>query len=419
MQDRIDNSRPTIRQIMRRYYTIQWVYAFANGCLAGVYPLFLRSRGLNQFEINSVLATFFAVLFLTDVPTGAFADAIGRRKSFLLGCAFRVSAFLTYFFAHRYFVFLIAECIDGIGTTFCNGAIDAWGVDALDEAGFEGLKDRLFSRASQFVNFGFMAAAMIGAHLANVNIAWPWLLGAAAYCVSAAVGGFLMRGEKPRSAELKIPALARQIGTQIGGGLRQGFSSRPVLMLSAAGAIQLAAWAPYWLEWPAFFNDSFGVGIWIIGWIFCTLSVARMIGAEAVMRIGVDESSRSGVLSGLLLVAASMLFVAGLAGHRPIFVLCLLFAMNLCSGAMEPLARTWFNEQIGSDERATLLSFNSTFGTFGGSVGLLCNGRIADAFGTSAAWQFAGVLGSLAAPCYWALRPRRETVEAVVASTAD
>src|SRR3984893_16290165 len=161
---------PSVRNILRRFFTGWSVYSLANGFLFGVYPLFLRARGLNQFEMNSVLATYFAVTFLTDVPTGAFADALGRRRSFVLGCMIRLIAFMLYFFAHAYPVFLVAEAIDGIGTTFCNGAIDAWGVDALDEAGFAGLKDRLFSRISQLTNLGFMTGAVIGAYVADVNI---------------------------------------------------------------------------------------------------------------------------------------------------------------------------------------------------------------------------------------------------------
>ena len=143
---------PTIRDIIRRYYTVWGMYSFAGGFLFGVYPIFLRSRGLSQLQINSVLATYFLVLFLTDVPTGAFADLLGRRRSFVLGAFLRVSAFLLYFVAHHYYVFIIAESIDGIGTTFGNGAIDAWGVDALDDAGYDGLKDRLFSRISQLTH---------------------------------------------------------------------------------------------------------------------------------------------------------------------------------------------------------------------------------------------------------------------------
>ena len=109
-----------INGIIRRYYAVWTTYALAGGFLFGVYPIFLKARGLNQFEINSVLAMYFVVLFLTDVPTGAFADALGRRRSFVLGAALRVCAFLLYFTAHHYWVFLIGESIDGIGTTFGN-----------------------------------------------------------------------------------------------------------------------------------------------------------------------------------------------------------------------------------------------------------------------------------------------------------
>src|ERR1700719_365197 len=196
-------ARP-INRILRRYYTVWAVYSLANGFLFGVYPLFLRSRGLDQFQMNSVLALYFFVTFLTDVPTGAFADALGRRGSFVLGCSLRFAAFLTYFFAHRYALFLIAESIDGIGTTFCNGAIDAWGIDALDEAGFAGLKDRLFSRISQLMNVGFMVSALIGTYVADVNIAWPWLMSAAGYGISAIIGASLMRERAGRRVAVEF-----------------------------------------------------------------------------------------------------------------------------------------------------------------------------------------------------------------------
>ncbi len=85
--------------------------------------------------------------------------------------------------------------------------------------------------------------------------------------------------------------------------------------------------------------------------------------------------------------------------------------MNLCAGAMEPLLHSWFNEQIESDDRATLLCFNSTFATMGGSIGLIINGYIADRAGLPAAWQFAGMLSMLAIPCYLALRNGGGAVE--------
>jgi MFS family permease len=399
----------TVRQVMRRYYGVWWMYSFAGGFLFAVYPLFLRSRGLTQFQMNSVLATYFAVTFLTDVPTGAFADALGRRRSFLLGCTLRSLAFLVYFFAHRYVIFLLAESIDGIGTTFCNGSIDAWGVDALDEAGFAGIKDRLFSRISQLTNIGFIGSAVIGAFIADTNIAWPWLLGAAGYFISGFIGTSIMSERTRRYAPLRLRDIPGQITGLVVNGLRLGFKSRGVLFLSLANAMLFAAWAPYWLEWPQFFNDSYGIGLWIVGWIFSLFTLARMAGAEAMIRMGGDERTRANYLSALTIGLAVLMFAAGSAGPRPSWVLAILFAFNLCLGALLPLAQSWLNEQIGPADRATLLSFNSTFATLGGSMGLLSSGAIADRVGIQATWQFAGLISLAALPCYLVLRQSATT----------
>ena len=408
---------PTIRDIIRRYYTVWGLYSFAGGFLFGVYPIFLRSRGLNQFQINSVLATYFVVLFLTDVPTGAFADLLGRRRSYVLGASLRVCAFLLYFMAHHYYVFLIAESIDGIGTTFGNGAIDAWGVDALDEAGYDGLKDRLFSRISQLTTLGFMGSAMIGAYVADIDIAWPWLLGAAGYLVSGTVGAFLMHDERPRTTTVRIAAIPRQVAANVGDGIRAGLGAHTVLMLSVASAVTFAAWAPYWIEWPVMFNESLAVGVWIVGWIYCGLSAARLVGAEVSARIQGDESKRAARVSMLVIGASAMLFLAGLFGGRALVSLAMLFVMNLFTGAMMPLVQSWFNEQIEAGNRATLLSFNSTFQTMGGAMGLLVAGRIADTAGIPFEWQIAGLISVCEAPVYWATR-RRGSEAVALASPA-
>lgn len=397
---------PSIGHIMRRYYTVWSVYSLANGFLFGVYPLFLRARGLNQFEMNSVLATYFAVTFLTDVPTGAFADALGRRRSFVLGCLIRVTAFMIYFFAHAYPVFLIAESIDGIGTTFCNGAIDAWGVDALDEAGFAGMKDRLFSRISQLMNVGFMTSALIGTYVADVNIAWPWLMSAAGYGISAIVGASLMRERAGKRAHVEFAKIPAQVIERVAKGFRRGFRSRTILMLSLANGIFFAASAPYWLEWPQYVNDSYGLGIWVVGWVYCLLTIGRLAGAEIVMRMRMDEAARSTRLIILIAAAGTVFFAGAVAARRPNVVVALFFLMNILIGAMMPMMQSWFNEQIASDDRATLLSFNSTFATMGAATGLLSVGAYADVAGIPATWKVCAVIFLAAMPCYWLIRPR-------------
>ncbi|MGH7223013.1 MAG: MFS transporter, partial [Gemmataceae bacterium] len=95
-----------------------------------------------------------------------------------------------------------------------------------------------------------------------------------------------------------------------------------------------------------------------------------------------------------------------------------LFAMNLCTGATVPMVQSWFNERIDSTRRATLLSFNTTFQTMGGSIGLLFAGKIADSAGIPFEWLIAGMISLCAAPIYVAARSRTAHA-AAAASPAD
>ena len=395
--------RASAAAIVRQYYSVSLVYSLASGFLVGVYPLFLRSRGLTQFEINSVLAVYFIVTVFTDVPTGAFADALGRRRAFVLGCFIRGVAFAVYFVSHTYVLFLVAEAIDAIGTTFCNGAVDAWGVDALDAEGFEGAKDRLFSRISQLSTVGVMTTAIIGGAVGSLDLAWPWLLGATGFIVSGLVGTTLQERRQP-IRHLDLAAVRATLTIRIGNGLRQGIGVRSVRLLSLAEAIILGAYASYWLEWPLLFKDSYGVGVWIVGWIFCALSLANMLGAEIVARTTLRPRHRARALSGLMIAAGLLLIGAGMLAGRPTHALVMLCLMNVCLGAQRPLALSWFNEQLAPDDRATMLSFRGTLATAGAALGLLFGGLVADVGGIPFRWKVGGVLALFAVPCYQALQ---------------
>src|SRR4026209_519936 len=93
----------------RRYYVLQGTYMSWAWFMGPIYPLFLLSRGLDVLQASSVLATYFVVTFLFEIPTGAVADLFGRRISFVLACFTRATAFGLYFFADSYLDCLVAE----------------------------------------------------------------------------------------------------------------------------------------------------------------------------------------------------------------------------------------------------------------------------------------------------------------------
>jgi MFS family permease len=395
-----------VRAITRRYYAVRLFDAIGPSFIFAIYPLFMHARGLNQFQMNCVAATYFLMTFLTDIPTGAFADAVGRRVSYVMGCALSVVAFMIYFYAFRYSTFLIAEIIDAVGGTLRNGAADAWAVDALDDAGHVGSKDLIFSRVAQVFRFGAMFGALIGAYCARIDIALPWLLGAGAQALMGVAAFFLMRREKRRGVAPTMNTIVAQVRTRVIGGIREGIHTRVILMLAVANAITVVAWAPQWFEWPLFFNAAFNSGPQVVGWLYGLFAVAGMIGSEICARLYLEKSSRAAFLGGGVIIQSACFLAAGVFFERMWLVMGFFCAANLIAGVLGPIYMSWYNEEIDEAHRATMLSFQTTFTTFGSAVGLPLGGGLADRFGLAIAWKFGGILSAVSAPIYLALRTK-------------
>jgi MFS family permease len=272
---------------------------------------------------------------------------------------------------------------------------------------------------SQLTTTGWLVSAMVGSYVASLNIAWPWILGSAGYLTSLFVGAALMRGGPERVAiRPAMRTLMGEVGTRTRAGLREGFSSRPVLLLALAGAVQVGSWAPYFMEWPQYFHENLGVAIWMIGWLYCFFSVGRLTGAELIARFQPMRVDRASLLAALALGTGSMLLGSALAGNLRI-TLMMLFVMNICSGAMQPVSQAWINEHLQARNRATLLSFQSTFATFGGALGLILCGWIADRHGLLAGWSVAGMIGLCPAIFYWMLRGEKVAAQTMPEPAAD
>jgi len=71
------------------------------------------------------------VVFAFEMPTGAAADLVGRKASFRPRLRLAYDRVQPYAVATTCTDGLIAEMIDGVGTTLANGALDAWAIDPI------------------------------------------------------------------------------------------------------------------------------------------------------------------------------------------------------------------------------------------------------------------------------------------------
>ena len=87
--------------------------------------------GLSYFDIGLTAGIGLLATLLCEIPTGAFADLYGRKKSVSMGLFLYLMGILILTFSSTLFYFIISSIVFGIGQAFLSGAWDALMFDSL------------------------------------------------------------------------------------------------------------------------------------------------------------------------------------------------------------------------------------------------------------------------------------------------
>ena len=100
--------------------------------------LFFLDHGLSMTQVIYLQVIFSLIIVGLEVPSGYFADKVGRKISLVVASFLGFLGFLIYAFSFNFFGFLIAEIVLGIGSSFMSGADSALLYDTLIECGIQG-----------------------------------------------------------------------------------------------------------------------------------------------------------------------------------------------------------------------------------------------------------------------------------------
>ncbi|MBA3453497.1 MAG: MFS transporter, partial [Deltaproteobacteria bacterium] len=169
-----------------------------------IFMLFQVSRGLSFFESLVLGGIFSAVVIAVEVPTGVFADRIGRRRSMLLGALAMVASCLIAAQAHSFGAFAIAEALGALSIALCSGADSAYLFDFLSEHDRAHEYGRRESTASAWHLMGSAVAFAGGGLLAQIDLALPYLVTAVVASIAAVIA-CMLHDDRP-VADDRIPA---------------------------------------------------------------------------------------------------------------------------------------------------------------------------------------------------------------------
>ena len=409
------------RSVQRTYLLLTLLTTLAASFIWGINTLFLLDAGLSNAEAFAANAFFTVGMVLFEVPTGVVADTRGRRFSFMLGAATLLLSTLLYLVMWQLhaplWAWAIASILLGLGFTFFSGATEAWLVDALKATGFTGELERVFGRAQTIGGAAMLVGSVSGGVIAQVSdLGVPYLARAAMLGVTLLVAFRFMHdiGFTPDRNASPVTA----IRTVIRGSIDGGFRNRPVrwLMLAApfsagAGIYVFYASQPYLLQ---LYGDKTAYGV--AGLAAALVAGAQIVGGLIVSPVRrffarrTDALVLGGVLTTVFLVVIGVTnsFVVALA---VLAVWCLVFAIA------SPFRQAFINGLIPSEQRATVLSFDSLMGSAGGVVAQPALGRAADVYGYGASYVIAAAIQALALPFVLLARREHAVSDPIVAAT--
>ncbi|MDP2860097.1 MAG: MFS transporter [bacterium] len=131
-----------------------------------ILTIYYQQRNLDFVQINSLVGIITGTIFLAEIPTGAIADKIGRKRSIVIALTLQLFGELFFLFAQNYVHFIFISIIAGLGFAFQSGCTQALVYDSLKEEN----KENEMKQAAGTIGAFFQSGHIIGAFLSSFII---------------------------------------------------------------------------------------------------------------------------------------------------------------------------------------------------------------------------------------------------------
>lgn len=396
------------RHIINTYMALAGTYTLAASLIWSVNTLFLLDAGLSISEVFVANALFSVGMVVFEIPTGVFADTLGRRVSYLSSVAILSATTIVYLLAAEarapLWVFGVTSAVMGLGFTFYSGALEAWLVDALATTDYSDGLDHIFARGQQVNGAAMLVGTVIGGFLGQVDLSVPFVVRAALLAIVMVLAARFMTEVGFEPQPLRLSEIPARMAEQTAIGVSRGWNQPGLRLLMVAGASRAVfmGWAFYAMQ-PYFLDLLDNDAVWIVGFVTAGLSLATIAGNQIVDL----ASRRCGRRSTLLIIGAVGTTAGGIViGLADSFVPALLALMvvSIAMGVISPVRQAYIHQVVDSENRATVISFDAMVSSVGGAGGQVGLGYVAERESYSVGYIAGGAVTVVAIPILAALR---------------
>lgn len=342
--------------------------------------LWYQSKGLSLTQVGTLNGFMTITIFLTNIPTGALADKIGRKWAIVIAMGLQVLGEVLFLSSRTFWSFAFVSIVAGLGFSFMSGAFDALIFDTLKEENRQDQVQKVIGHVMSLKGLSTVIGAGISSLILSQLTPDRFMLAIVMTIIAVSCGliASLFIHEPQRSKEKESRGL-RQLFSDSIKLLRQNGKLRRLVLL----AILTTPFTAYLISlYQPYFKSLFVPGPWFglafsVGGLLALLSsryayfFEKKLGSTTALLI---FTLMPGVFFGLMSIA-----------FNPAMAV-LLFCLNYGSAELQgPLLIDYTNRHIPSEMRATLLSFIGTLSSLYVAVMGPIIGKVAD---HSLSWAF-------------------------------
>lgn len=335
--------------------------------------LFYQERGLSFSQIMILQSIYYFAKVLSEVPTGALADRVGRKKALILGSFCHSFAYLLIFFSHSLVLFILGEIIAGISMSFAYGADSALAYDTLKHLGKSEDYQRIEGNANSMRHLGFAIFAPLGGLLATVNLSLPYLASSIGIFFSGLIAMTLVEPPRGKEGVKELIGNARKKSYhEMRRSLDLLLGDKKILwFVLFFSVIFLATRLGFWTYQP--YMKLVGLPLSLFGIIFAGFHLFSALVSRQADRMERLLKEKLMLLMMPILVVVSFVLMSR---FLVLWAVSFILIQQVTTALHEPVLKTYVNRHTPSEVRATMLSVqhmagNAAFAIFAPFLGSL------------------------------------------------
>ncbi|MCK5176877.1 MAG: MFS transporter, partial [Candidatus Aenigmarchaeota archaeon] len=308
---------------------------------------FLLNKGLSILQIMNILAVYFITIVLLEIPSGAVADIIGRKKTYAFGMLIIGICVLSYIFVETYIGFIFIEMLYGLGFALQSGANTALIWDTLKNLKKEKDFKKIQGKAQGIGLITVTFTSLFAGWIYSININFPLILSS----IFLFIGFFVaLSFKEPNRYSEKIRLRETLSLTKESASFTINHKQLLWLILFSSAFLAFGR-AIFWL-FQKFFLDT-GINIIYIGIIF---SGATLIAAFSSILAHRIEKIMGRNLSFIIMFAFTFFALLFLSSGNIYFGISAIILTQFVLGYSNPIITDYINILSHSRNRATVLS---------------------------------------------------------------